>query len=366
MAVWKTASCKDYLTFFTKCGDSDPTKRTGQVYLDFKKKEARLETGRLVTAFDLDIDFGTDPVPANFYVGVADLKRITSVYPELTILEKSFSSGRDTFTLSTLNEEPLPFTFMVPGPDIQPLELGTEVLESLNAAALFMSPDPVSNKNGLFLKGDRLIGTDLRRFYEETFTGDFNWALPSPLLSFLLDCTAGFKGQLSKSADDRVYLLTSEATPTSLGFRLQVPIQTSLTIHDSKDPKFIASYNHPNSIILDNAKLLDIVSFLDPFVASATNNRVLLQFEPESTLCLKIVDGAQIERRINFESGDSAYFEGNSIWLSTKHLIKILRLIKTATVEIQISFKHPAVNLKPTGTASNWHVAYVRLKDAGV
>lgn len=355
MAKIKTLQLREYLDFLVK--NKDTSRLTYEcVYLDFKSKVVRMYTTRWVAQLALDVEFEPNEVPINFWVRVDDFARLVIEYKELLIKDKTFSVGNDRFTFAAIDEAFPEDNFIRTGTE-QVIDLSEKTLEAISAASGFMSIDPQSSLNGVFLKGNRVIATDQRRFYEETTDqNELDLNLPSLLVSFMVSHKL-LRSHLVQ--DGFTYRLEVDEI-----FTLQTVVQESLEIINTEDPEFVKMFNHPNRFVLPKDETLNILKFLDHFTSSTNNNAISILFI-EDRVCFSLSGEREIERYLTLETSTPDYFKNQSFRINQKMLQKIITYIKSSHVQVQINFdlNFPALNFFGTGDNENkLHVICGRLE----
>jgi len=349
-----------FISFLEK--NRDPSKRIFQcIHLDFANERALMQTPRWAANISLPLAPGNAvKVPENFSVFVEDLSRLIRVFPILDVVDNGFQSeSGDVLNIQFFPDEDYEFPSLIEGTGASDLAIDDDIRNSLADAAMFMSPDPTSSFNGLFLREDRLVGVDgLQWFFEEKFSGNFNVNLPWMLVQFLITQRSG-EIKLSWTEENQ-YLVSIDNV-----FQLQTVSNTRLDVPDTKVPEFTVNYDHPDSFVFNREGMLEILKFLEPFVKTVANQRVQLEFLPTGVK-VKALDGVRIERFLAAEFTTPGLYDGVMTYVSARVVMQILGLFKTETVRFQFDPNAAPINVTATGDGE-WtrHIFFVQYKKDG-
>ncbi len=349
-----------FISFLEK--NRDPSKRLFQcIHLDFANERALMQTPRWAANISLPLAPGNAvKIPENFSVFVEDLSRLIRVFPILDIEDFGFTSeAGDVLNITYFSDEDYEFPVLIEGSATSDIGIDEDIRNSLSDASQFMSPDPTSPFNGLFLRGDRLVGVDgLQFFFEEKFSGSFNVNFPWMLVQFLITQRSG-DVKLSWNEENQ-YLVSIDNV-----FQLQTISNTRLDVPDTTAPDFTVNYDHKDSFILNREGLIDILKFLEPFVKTVANQRVQLEFLPTG-IKVKALDGVRIERFLPAEFTTPGLYDGVTTYVSARVVTQVLGMFQTETVRFQFDPEASPINVTATGDG-DWtrHIFFVQYKKDG-
>jgi len=354
VAKIKTQQLKTYIDFLVK--NKENTRLTFEsVYIDFEKGAVRMSTSRFLAEIALDFKLEPDEKPTSFWVRVDDFSRLVSEYQLLEVKDKTFTVGSDKFTFASV-DEPFPVVSLIDSDSPVSIDLSEKTLEAIISASSFMSVDPESCFNGIFLKKDHVIATNQRQFYDETVEQtDMDLSLPYLLVSFITGHRL-LRGQITQLGN--VYRLTVDET-----FTLQTMVQETLEAPELDDPDFVKLFDHPNRFVLPKDGFLSILKFMDHFTSPNNNNAISILFKDEQ-VCFALSGEQEIERYLPLETSTPDYFKDRSLRVNQKIIQKIISFIKTGSVQVQVDFDGKGLNFTGTGDSEKkLHIVSSRLED---
>jgi hypothetical protein len=300
---------------------------------------------------------GWDGKQQPFFVNLNSFLNVVKEFPVLELEGFTFKHGTESsFNIAHLEEDDAGFPDFINSGNPTPLKLGKAELDAIKKCGLFVEVDGQASLNGVFVKDGFVWGTCRNRFCEEKVDSfkEADLALPRTVWETLILDVLGEDLIIDK--DNKSFFISNGEE-----IRIQFSVNSSLTSPDIHSDKFVSSIDHANFIVIDKAVLLQVMNFIQPFVANSPSQRVQLVIADDDTLEIKSEDNNNIISRkiaILEKSGDLK--DGDQLWVSVNWIKTILSVLGGTTVKMQIDMTKPAVNItSPEEPAT--HVVYCRL-----
>jgi len=284
---------------------------------------------------------------------------IVNEYPEISFDGDVIVTSDGRYDLGALHEKNEWPTFkkVLPSSIIIAFSGDNAVGPALVDAAPFASKDVMSAVNGVFIKGDRVIGTDRSLMYDRqisTSVKDVNIPLS------LWGAVASLPYPEVKLSWDEG-LLRLEATDDSLRVNFASK-DNLLEAPDVSDPEFREAFDHPTTVEVSSSAILDALRFFDNFTRSAPHNRIKVYAASETELVIEAVDGVAAVRRLPAVISPELVAD-KFAWFSSKNLVKAIDALgKTDNLTIALDYDGVAADLHASGP-NDRHVIVALLEE---
>jgi hypothetical protein len=300
---------------------------------------------------------GWDGKQQPFFVNLNSFLNVVKEFPILELDGFTFRYGTsDSFNIAHLEEDDAGFPDFINSVNPTPVKLGKTELNAIKKCGLFVEADGQASLNGIFIKDGFVWGTCRNRFCEEKVDSfkNANLALPRAVWETLILDVLGEDLIIDK--DGKSFFISNGEE-----IRIQFSVNSSLASPDIHSEAFVSSINHANFIVIDKEVLLQVMGFIQPFVANSPSQRIQLVISGDDTLEIKSEDNDNIiSRKITILEKSGELNEGDKIWVSVNWIKTILSVLGGKTVKIQIDMAKPAMNItSPEEPAT--HVVYCRL-----
>jgi hypothetical protein len=324
---------------------------------------AKLDFEHGVMIFGSQKGFGQIKMPVEgwdgrqqpFFVNLNSFLNVVKEFPVLELEGFTFKHGNDSFNISHL-EDDADFSDFINSGNPTPVKLGKTELDAIKKCGLFVEVDGQASLNGVFIKDGFVWGTCRNRFCEEQVdsfkTTDI--ALPRMVWETLI---LGVLGEdLIIDKDDKSFFISNGEE-----IRIQFPVNSALKSPDIHSDKFKANFNHPNFIVIDKADLMQIMNFIQPFVANGPSQRIQFIISENDSLEIKAEENNNIiSRKIGLLENSGNLENGDKLWVSANWIKTILSVLGGKTIKMQIDMTKPVINItSPEESAT--HVVYCRL-----
>lgn len=326
------------------------------IKLDFANQKAIFGSQKGFGTIKMPVE-GYDGTQKPFLVNLTSLLAIVSEFPVLELEGYTFKSGSNNeFEIAHLDDD-----FDYPSFNTvssKPFSCSKEIIAAIKRAGLYTDPDGNASLNGVFILNGSVAGTNKSRLCEEKIPElvgvDLN--LPRPVWETMALEVLGDNLTIDNTSADKFFI--------SNGDEIIIQFATSSVLKNPpiSDPRFIEKYNHPSCIKVNKNAFAQIVSFMSPFVSSATATRMQMIIT-EDELELKTEDGNQrISRKIALNEATPGVYNGEKIWVSNEWIKTILSSLEGETVVIQVDPASAALNFY-TEEKPNLHIVYSKLAE---
>ena len=327
------------------------------VRLDFEHQTATFGSQKGFGLVKLPVD-GYDGTQKPMLVNLTTLLAVISEFPVLELNGFTFKSGSDNlFEIPRLEDE-----FEYPSFDMtattSTLKVTKEVIASIRRAGLYTDPNGNASLNGVFILDGAIVGTDKSRLCEEKVDSlkGTTLSLPRSVWEIIALDVLGEDLILDCSLADKFFIANGDE------ITLQFATSTALKAPPVTDPKFVAKYSHDSYVKVNKTTLMGIVSFMSPFVATATATRMQMLLT-DKELELKTEDGGQrISRKIALTEATQGVFTGEKIWVSNEWIKTILSSLEGDNLVIQVNPASAAINFYTEEKPAH-HIVYSRLSE---
>jgi hypothetical protein len=325
---------------------------------------AKLDLEHETMTFGSQKGFGQIKMPVDewdgkqkpFFVNLNSFLNVVREFPVLELEGFTFKHGtNNSFDISHL-EDDVDFPDFINSGNAMPVKLGKAELDAIKKCGLFVEVDGQASLNGVFIRDGFIWGTCRNRLCEEKVDSlkGADIALPRMVWETLILDILGEDLLIDK--DDKSFFISNGDE-----IKIQFSVNSALSSPDIHSDKFVSSINHSNYIVIDKATLLQVMSFIQPFVVSNPSQRIQFIIGEGDSLEIKSEDNNNvISRRIAIleKNGDLNY--GDKLWVSVNWIKTILSVLGGKTVKMQIDMAKPAVNIT-SPEESDTHVVYCRL-----
>jgi hypothetical protein len=319
--------------------------------LDFENQRAIFGSQKGFGTIKMPVT-GYDGSQKPFLVNLSSLLAIVSEFPVLELDGYTFKSGAtNEFEIAHLDDD-----FEYPefnSMSAKSFACSKEVISAIKRAGLYTDPDGNASLNGVFIINGSVAGTNKSRLCEEKLDElagvDLN--LPRSVWEIMALEVLGDNLTIDNSSADKFFVANGDE------ITIQFAISSALKVPPITDPRFVEKYNHSSFVKVNKAAFAQIVSFMSPFVASATATRMQMIIS-EDEIELKTEDGNQrISRKITPIETTPGVYNGDKIWVSNEWIKTILSSLEGETVVIQIDPASAALNFY-TEEKPNLHIVY--------
>lgn len=301
---------------------------------------------------------GWDGKQRPFLVNLNAFLNVVKEFPVLELDGFTFKHGTDdSFDIAHL-EDDINFPDFIDSGSPTSVKLGETELDAIKKCGLFVEVDGQASLNGVFIKDGFVWGTCRNRFCEE-YVDSFkatDIALPRMVWETLILDVLG--EDLVIDTDDKSFFVSNGEE-----INIQFSVNSTLKSPDIHSDTFKANFNHPNFIVIGKASLMQIMNFIQPFVANSPSQRIQLVISGNDTLEIRSEDNNNIiSRKIPVLEKSGDLNDGDKMWVSVNWIKTILSVLGGDTIKMQIDMSKPVINItSPEDSAT--HVVYCRLME---
>jgi hypothetical protein len=327
---------------------------------------AKLDFERETMVFGSQKGFGQIKMPVEgwdgrerpFLVNLSSLLNVVKEFPVLELEGFTFRHGTDDFFDIAHLEDDVSFPDFVNSGNPTPVKLGRAELDAIKKCGLFVEADGQASLNGVFIRDGFVWGTSHNRLCEERVDSfkSADIALPRIVWETLILDVLGEDLLIDK--DDRSFFISNGEE-----IKIQFSVNSALKSPDIHSDKFKANFDHPNFIVIDKTVLMQIMNFIQPFVANSPSQRVQFVVSGDNSLEIKSEDNNNIiSRKIAVLEKSGNLDDGDKLWVSVNWIKTILSVLGGQTIKMQIDMSKPVINItSPEDSAT--HIVYCRLME---
>lgn len=313
--------------------------------------------GRIKFEYDLDENENIENFK-DFFVNTEDFLNVCYYYSELYYdNEQTFYNSKDKkekFQIENFMDEDFePFQSSEPlSKNAIAIQLDEDFYYKFVNSLSFISFDSDSPMNGVFIRNNHIITTDLYRLYEATIctTNSLDFAIPYELAKVISFLNIGDKIAIDK-LEDRLHVLIGE----DKSIELYVADNHNLQLIDVDNQNFVSKYNHDSFIEVDKQAFLKIIKFIDPFTKEVSSQRIKLSLVNDE-LTISVFMKSNIDRKLLIVNKNKLD-DGVEFWMSNEYAKKIFSMLQGDTIRIQVDQQSPAINI----SSNDVHVVYAKI-----
>ncbi len=321
------------------------------VYFNFEEKYL-YTYGETVTRIKLNF---TGDAEENFFTPLDKFILLVNSYDELTLENKVFSSGKDTFELAHFIEEDIETPrFLDVFDDDSNTTFSAELLKDIKNSLYFIEPGLYPELDGVFVREEHLIATNKVGFYDKLIPGMKDMTLPLEVIKILSTLKDNHEVKIH-SENGKIQMSIDDGQVD-----IKIAASLNLNIPNTQSDGFKNSYNHDTSIVVNRLELEDIFKFIVPFSKEQPSERTLISIVDEETVQIKITDSNKITKQMKMASCSEELI-GLDFWISASMVRTALAYITDKDIKIQLSTVSPATNFVGT-TNEDLHVIISQIK----
>jgi hypothetical protein len=326
--------------------------------LDFEHQTMTFGSQKGFGQIKMPVD-GWDGRQKPFTVNINSFLNVVKEFPVLELEGFTFKHGTgDSFDIAHLEEDGFSFPEFINSGNPVSVKIGKAELDAIKKCGLFVEADGQASLNGVFIKDGFVWGTSRNRFCEERVDSFKATGIDLPRMvweTLVLDVLGE---NLLIDKDDKSFFISAGDE-----IKIQFSVSHALASPDIHSDKFKDNFNHPNFIVIDKAVLMQVMNFIQPFVANNPSQRIQLVISGDDSLEIRSEDNNNIiSRKIPVIEKSGNLNDGDKIWVSVNWIKTILSVLDGSTIKMQIDLSKPAINITSPEKAAT-HVVYCRLME---